>query len=296
MPPPPPPATHQRGRRPTGDDLLPPSCDSGRPGWGPGQTPRSSLSMTTMSATARSVPLAATPRPRRRSRTRPATLILLVRHGTTPSTGQVLPGRAPGLHLADAGREQAARLGDRLAAWAPPMGPGPGRRRVRLPARRAPRAAAPLAAALGLRVRVARGLIECDFGDVDRRRAESADEASEWTTVQRYPSGFRFPGGESLHSMQSAPSTGHRSTWSPRHPGATVVAVSHADPHQGRPVSCPGGSSRPVPARGRLTSLGQHHQLWSRRPMVLAVNSSAALPRLAPDRPRRTGHDARRVT
>ena len=45
----------------------------------------------------------------------PSTLVLLVRHGATPSTGQVLPGRAPGLHLADAGREQAARLGERLA-------------------------------------------------------------------------------------------------------------------------------------------------------------------------------------
>ena len=41
-----------------------------------------------------------------------ATLVLLVRHGQTPTTGTTLPGRAPGLHLAD-------------------DGPGPGRGRGR---------------------------------------------------------------------------------------------------------------------------------------------------------------------
>ena len=37
----------------------------------------------------------------------PATLVLLVRHGTTPTTGKVLPGQAAGLHLAEKGRAQA---------------------------------------------------------------------------------------------------------------------------------------------------------------------------------------------
>ena len=38
-------------------------------------------------------------------RAKPAkpTLVLFVRHGQTPTTGSTLPGRAPGLHLADAG-------------------------------------------------------------------------------------------------------------------------------------------------------------------------------------------------
>src|SRR3984885_8127314 len=59
------------------------------------------------------------------------TLVLLVRHGVTPSTGQILPGRAPGLHLADQGRTQAEAVAERLKAWAPPEGdqkgkpPGP---------------------------------------------------------------------------------------------------------------------------------------------------------------------------
>ena len=47
--------------------------------------------------------IAAAPPPRE-------TLLLLVRHGETPTTGVVLPGRAPDLHLSDHGREQAHRF------------------------------------------------------------------------------------------------------------------------------------------------------------------------------------------
>ena len=44
-----------------------------------------------------------------------STVVLLVRHGQTPTTGAVLPGRAPGLHLADAGTQQAQRVAERIA-------------------------------------------------------------------------------------------------------------------------------------------------------------------------------------
>ncbi len=44
-----------------------------------------------------------------------STLILMVRHGQTPTTGQVLPGRASGLHLAEAGVQQAHRVAERIA-------------------------------------------------------------------------------------------------------------------------------------------------------------------------------------
>jgi hypothetical protein len=32
-----------------------------------------------------------------------STLVLLIRHGETPTTGKVLPGHAPGLHLSERG-------------------------------------------------------------------------------------------------------------------------------------------------------------------------------------------------
>ena len=50
----------------------------------------------------------------------------------------------------------------------------------------------------------------------------------EWRTVQSYPSGFRFPGGESFVEMQDRMvGTVHRLVAG--HPGGVLVCVSHAD-------------------------------------------------------------------
>src|SRR5487761_1925211 len=152
------------------------------------------------------------------------TTVLLVRHGATPTTGEVLPGRAPGLHLSDAGRAQAEAVATRLGELT--------RRPAALyasPLERARETAAPIARALGLRAVLERGLLECDFGDwtgehlsrLRRRRARRA--------VQHSPSTFTFPEGESFAAMQLR-------IWATitrlaqRHPRRTIVAVSHADP------------------------------------------------------------------
>src|SRR5258707_15095634 len=60
------------------------------------------------------------PRPstRKRPPPNPTALLLLVRHGTTPTTGKVLPGRAAGLHLSEKGEKEAATVAERLYAWA----------------------------------------------------------------------------------------------------------------------------------------------------------------------------------
>ena len=44
----------------------------------------------------------------------PGTLLLLVRHGETPTTGTMLPGRVQGLHPSGRGRDQAGRLAERM--------------------------------------------------------------------------------------------------------------------------------------------------------------------------------------
>ncbi len=54
------------------------------------------------------------PRPAKKPPTH--TVVHLVRHGKTPSTGKVLPGRAPGLHLSEEGHAQARAAAERLAA------------------------------------------------------------------------------------------------------------------------------------------------------------------------------------
>jgi len=157
-----------------------------------------------------------------RRKTPPPTLVLLVRHGQTPTTGTTLPGRAKGLHLADKGREQAQAAADRIGAlkkvaavYASPL-------------ERTRETAAPIATARGLKVVAERGLLECDFGDWTGEKLTKLNKLPEWSTVQRYPSGFRFPGGESFTEMQTRMcSTLDRLV--ARHPGETIVAVSHAD-------------------------------------------------------------------
>jgi probable phosphoglycerate mutase len=149
--------------------------------------------------------------------------VFYVRHGQTPTTGQVLPGRAPGLHLSEQGRAQAEAAAARFAdlkrvdaVYASPL-------------ERAKETAAPIAAARGLKVQSDRGLVECDFGEWTGGELKSLAKLPEWGTIQRYPSGFRFPGGESFTDMQTRiVDTVNRLC--DRHRGGVVVAVSHADP------------------------------------------------------------------
>lgn len=159
----------------------------------------------------------------------PSTLVLYVRHGRTPTTGTLLPGRAPGLHLADEGVEQATVVAGHLVDAAHRL-PGRGVAAVYAsPMERARETAAPIARALGLRVRTARGLNECDFGRWTGRRLRDLSRLKAWRTVQRQPSQFRFPGGESFAEMQ-ARVTGQVADLVACHPGETIVCVSHADP------------------------------------------------------------------
>jgi len=160
--------------------------------------------------------------PSRKPKT-PPTTVLLVRHGTTATTGKVLPGRAAGLHLSDVGQAQAAAVAQRIGALP----------RVDAvhssPLERARETAAPIAAARGLRVTVDRSLLECDFGEWTGSELRALAKQPEWTTVQRYPSGFRFPGGESFVEMASRAHAAVAALVT-RYAGGVVVAVSHADP------------------------------------------------------------------
>lgn len=157
----------------------------------------------------------------------PPTLVLLVRHGQTPTTGKVLPGRAPGLHLSDKGLQQAETVAQRIALLQSD------KRKVAAiyasPLERTQETAAPIAKALGLRVRRNQGLLEADFGSWTGAELKKLYKLPEWRTVQRNPSGFRFPGGESFTEMQTR-ICGAIDKLRIAHPGETVVAVSHADP------------------------------------------------------------------
>jgi len=151
------------------------------------------------------------------------TLVLFVRHGHTATTGKVLPGRAGGLHLDDTGKAQAQAVAERLAAlksidaiYSSPL-------------ERTRETAAAIAGLRGLKVRIDRGLLELDIGDWTGDELKVAGRRPEWKAVQTYPSGFRFPGGESFVEMQGR-MVATVARMRAAHPGQTVVAVSHADP------------------------------------------------------------------
>ncbi len=174
------------------------------------------------------------------------TTVLLVRHGKTPTTGQVLPGRAPGLHLSDEGRSQAERAAQRIAALttmpegassakparkaasATPTAPVGATAVYSSPMERARETAAPIAKALGVKVLRHKGLVEADFGEWTGRKLTELNKLPEWAQVQRHPSGFRFPGGESFSEMQTR-MTGAIHELVARHPGEIIVCASHAD-------------------------------------------------------------------
>lgn len=153
---------------------------------------------------------------------RPVT-VLLVRHGTTATTGKVLPGRAPGLHLSEAGRAQAEAAAARIGTLAEV------RAVYASPLERAQETAAPIARATGRRVRTVEGLNECDFGAWTGRKLAELRRLAAWRQVQGVPSGFRFPGGESFAEMQTR-ICGTLGQLAARHHGGAIVAVSHADP------------------------------------------------------------------
>jgi probable phosphomutase (TIGR03848 family) len=153
----------------------------------------------------------------------PSTVVLLVRHGLTPTTGVKLPGRARGLHLSDEGRRQAECAAERIAKIAKVVAI------YSSPLERARETAQIIAKARNMAVRIERGLLEIDIGRFQGLLLKEAAQRPEWKAIQQHPSGFRFEGGESFTEMQ-ARVTGAIGRMVARHAGRIVVAVSHADP------------------------------------------------------------------
>ena len=149
------------------------------------------------------------------------TVVCFVRHGTTATTGKVLPGRARGLHLSDKGWDEAAKAGEAIAGisvsavYASPL-------------ERARETASAISQRVGKSVVIERGLVECDFGSWTGEPLAQLRRLPEWQAVQRVPSSFRFPGGESFAELQArlVDTVGRLCK---AHPGEVVVAASHAD-------------------------------------------------------------------
>ena len=149
------------------------------------------------------------------------TLLLLVRHGHTPTAGKILTGWSRGVHLTGRGREQAHALTERLDG-------APVQAIYSSPLERCRETAAPLARARGLEVHTRRDLLEVDYGDWTGRSIRQLARTKLWRSVQQSPSSVRFPGGETLRGVQARSVDAVRQI-AEQHPAGTVVIVTHAD-------------------------------------------------------------------
>jgi probable phosphoglycerate mutase len=149
------------------------------------------------------------------------TTFFLIRHGVTAVTGSRLYGRTPGIHLDERGRRQAAALVERFEG-------------VRLtalyssPLERCVETMEPLAEARRLEIRTSDALIEMDAGAWTGRTLRSLQRLKLWVTVQRNPSRFSFPGGESFVDAE-ARVLDEIERIASRHPRGRVAVGTHGD-------------------------------------------------------------------
>jgi probable phosphomutase (TIGR03848 family) len=156
------------------------------------------------------------------------TLVLIVRHGLTASTGKALTGWLPGINLDDRGQTQAAALGQRLASV-------PLDAIVSSPLERCQQTAAAIAAARdgqpSVAVETDNRLGECRYGDWTGQPLRKLAREPLWRVVQAHPSAVRFPGpeGESMLEMQQR-AVGAIRDWNARlGQDATYLVCSHGD-------------------------------------------------------------------
>jgi probable phosphomutase (TIGR03848 family) len=148
--------------------------------------------------------------------------LLLIRHALNDWVGERLAGWTPGVHLNDQGRTQASDLARRLAGV-------PLAAIYSSPLERTVETAHPLAEAHGLAVHVREGLGEARYGHWTGRNLQDLREEELWPMVQVYPSGVRFPGGESFRELQ-ARMVAELDAIRDAHSGQIVAVISHSDP------------------------------------------------------------------
>src|SRR5580704_563932 len=158
------------------------------------------------------------------------TTVLLVRHGLTATTGQLLTGWTPGVGLDERGRAQAKALGERLASV-------PLDAIVTSPLDRCRQTVEEILAARGgqggppAEPGVEERVGECKYGDWPGQPLDELVKDPLWPVVQAHPSAVRFPGagGETMLDMQHRAVSAVRE-WNERlGKAATYLICSHGD-------------------------------------------------------------------
>ena len=149
------------------------------------------------------------------------TTLLLVRHGSNDWVHGRLAGRIAGVHLNDAGRQQAEAVAARLADL-------PIEAIYTSPLDRTVETAQAIAGRRNLPLRIIEQVQEVDYGEWQGAELKELYKHELWPGVQFYPSGTRFPNGETLGEAQNRMVTA-LDMLRARHPKGMIVVVSHAD-------------------------------------------------------------------
>ncbi len=151
------------------------------------------------------------------------TTFLLIRHGENDYVKKnKLAGQQAGIHLNERGRQQAQAIADSLkmlpieAIYASSL-------------ERAMETAGPLAEALKLEIQPRPGLMDLNIGAWTGRTLKVLSHMKAWAIVQRAPSLFHFPEGESfLQAQERIVST--LDEIASAHKKGLVAVVFHSDP------------------------------------------------------------------
>lgn len=149
------------------------------------------------------------------------TTFYFVRHGLTSHTGQRLTGWMDGVHLTEDGERQAEAAAARLASV-------PLKAIYSSPIDRTMETAEFIARRHDLRVRRRKGIGEVHYGKWTNRPFKSLVDTKLWRVVQHYPSGARFPDGETLWETQTRALEDIEKLRA-AHPKQKICCVSHAD-------------------------------------------------------------------
>lgn len=150
------------------------------------------------------------------------TTLLLIRHAMNDWVSGRLAGWTPGVHLNEEGRKQAQALGERLATL-------PIAALYSSPLERAIETAQAIAAPhTHLQVQIVEGVGEVRYGEWEGGELKELSQHELWPGVQFYPSGTRFPGGETLGEVQMR-AVAALDTLRAQHPKELIAVVAHAD-------------------------------------------------------------------
>jgi broad specificity phosphatase PhoE len=149
------------------------------------------------------------------------TKFLLIRHATTDVVGKHLSGRMPGIHLNDAGKEEAQQLATRLKGY-------PIHAIYSSPLDRALETAAAIGEITNLSVVVLDYFLEIDFGNWTNRSFEELQRDPNFQRFNTLRSVTRIPGGETMQEAQSRFIAGLEKLRL-KHDNETVAILSHSD-------------------------------------------------------------------